>query len=98
MNVIFRIAALDRVRADALRDAARFAARDARAADAIEQRRLAVIDVTEHRNDRRTRDVSNSGLVFFLLDDDFFAGFFDDGVEAEFLRDVAARRSRECSD
>jgi hypothetical protein len=43
------------VSADVLRDPARLAARDARAADMIEQRRLAVVDVTHHGDDRRAR-------------------------------------------
>ena len=43
------------VRTDVLRDAARFAARDARLADVVEQRRFAVVDVTHDRDDRRTR-------------------------------------------
>ena len=46
---------LDVVRADVLRDAAGFARRDFRAADVVEQRRLAVIDVAHDRDDRRTR-------------------------------------------
>ena len=45
-----------------------------------------MVDVAEHRDDRRTRR-HHLGLVFFLLDGDFFAGLFDDGVEAEFLGD-----------
>ncbi len=45
---------LDRVGADALRDAAGFAAGDVRLADLVEQRRLAVVDVPEHGDDRRT--------------------------------------------
>ena len=46
---------LDVIRTDVLRDAAGFAARDARFADVVEQRRLAVVDVTHDRDDRRTR-------------------------------------------
>src|SRR6185312_7208024 len=80
------IAALDRVGADALGDAAGFAAGDVLSADLVEQRRFAVVDVTEDRDDRRTRG-HHLGLVFFLLDDDFFARFFDDRVEAELARD-----------
>ena len=79
------IVLLDGIRADLLRDAAGFAAGDVGLTDLIEQRRLTVIDVTENRDDRRTRR-HHFGLVFFLLDGDFFAGFFDDGVESELLR------------
>ena len=97
MKVILRSLLLDGVRADALRDAAGFAGRDVGCADLVEQRGLAVVDVTEHRNDRRTRR-HQLGPVFFLLDDDFFAGFFDDGVEPELLRDGVRDGRSECSD
>ena len=46
---------LDVVRADVLRDAARFTARHSRLADVVEQRRFAVVDVAHDRDDRRTR-------------------------------------------
>ena len=46
---------LDRIRANVLRDAARFAGNDIGANDLVQQRRLAVIDVAEHRDDRRPR-------------------------------------------
>ena len=46
----------DAVCADVLRDAARLAGDDVRAADAVEQGGLAVIHVTHDDNDRRTRD------------------------------------------
>ena len=46
---------LDVVGADVLRDAAGLAARDARAADRVEQRRLAVVDVAHDRDHRRPR-------------------------------------------
>ncbi len=81
------IVALDGIRADLLRDAARFAGRDVRLPNLIEQRRLAVIDVTEHRDDGWSRS-EHLRLVLFLLDGHFFAGFFDDGVETEPLRDL----------
>ncbi len=45
----------DVVGADMLRNAAGFAAGNARAADRVEQRSLAVVDVTHHGDDRRTR-------------------------------------------
>ena len=79
------IVAIDGVGTDALRDAAGFARGDVGHADFIEQRGLPVIDVTEHRDDRRSRG-EQFGFIFFLLDDDFFARFFDDRVEAELLR------------
>ena len=91
------IVALDRVRADLLRDTAGFAAGNVGAANSIEQRRLAVIDVTENRDDRRTRG-HHLGFVFFLLDGDFFAGLFDDRIEAELLRNRRSQRRSECSD
>ena len=53
----------------------------------VEQRRLAVVDVAEHRHDRRARR-QHLGLVLFLLDRDFFAGLFDDRVETEALGDL----------
>ena len=43
---------LDGVGADVLRDAARFATRDVRLADRVEERRLAVVDVAHDRHDR----------------------------------------------
>ena len=45
----------DVIRADVLRDSAGFARDDVRLADVVEQRRLAVIDVTHDGDDRRTR-------------------------------------------
>ena len=47
---------LHRVGADVLRDAARLALGDARRADRVEQRRLAVVDVAHDGDDRRARD------------------------------------------
>ena len=49
------VAALDRVGADVLGDAARFARGDVRLADGVEQRGLAVIDMAHEGDDRRTR-------------------------------------------
>ena len=46
---------LDRVCADMLGDAARFARRDAAITDVVQQGRLAVVDVTHDGHDRRTR-------------------------------------------
>ena len=80
------IVMLDRVRTDALRDAARFTRCHVRATNLIEQRGFTVIDVAQDGDDRGThRD--HFGFVFFLLDGDFFAGFFDDRVETELFGD-----------
>ena len=46
---------VDLVRGDVLRDATGLAGRDARLADRVEQRRLAVVDVTHDGDDRRAR-------------------------------------------
>ena len=46
---------LDVVRADVLRDAARFTGSDFCSPDVVEQRRLAVVDVTHDRDDRGAR-------------------------------------------
>ena len=46
---------LDLVGADVLRDAARFAGDHVDADDPVQQRRLAVVDVAQERDDRRTR-------------------------------------------
>ena len=59
-----RVLVIDRVGADVLRDAAGFARRDARLANRIHERRLAVIDVAHESDDRRAR------LEFFFLFDD----------------------------
>ena len=53
MNVILRSLLLDGIRADLLRYPARLAARHVGSADLVEQRRLSVIDVSEHGDDRR---------------------------------------------
>ena len=59
-----RALCIDAVGADVLRDAAGFARRDARLANRVHQRGLAVIDVAHERDDRRAR------LEFFFLRDD----------------------------
>ena len=58
------VAVVDRhlVGADVLRDAAGFALGDVRLADRVEQRGLAVVDVTHDRDDRGARDRS-AGLM-----------------------------------
>ena len=70
------------VRADVLRDAARFARRHLRAADVVEQRGLAVVDVTHDGDDRRTRLGTRSRALFALQ-------IFFDLVALEHLGDVA---------
>ena len=76
--------ALHQVGADVLRDAAGFALGDARLANRVEQRRLAVIDVAHDRDDRPARDqvLRIGGLV--ALGDDFLleAARLDLGAEA----------------
>ncbi len=67
---------LDVVCADVLRDAARLARRHLAAPDVVEQRGLAVIDVSHHRHDRRPRQHLERGIQFALqiiLDDVFLA-------------------------
>ena len=54
---------LDVIGADVLRDAARLAARHARAANRVEQRRLAVVDVAHHRHHRRPRQQFGRGFA-----------------------------------
>ena len=57
--------AVDLVGADALGDPARFAGDDVRGADRVEERRLAVVDVTHDRHDRGAR--LEERLVFFFV-------------------------------
>src|SRR5690606_32509406 len=61
------------IRADVLRDAARLAGRDARAANVVEQRGLAVVHVAHHGHNRRTRHrlavcVAVDGLEDLILE------------------------------
>ncbi len=75
------VAVFDRVRADALRDAAGFSSGDFGGADRVQQRGLAVVDVAQHGHDGRTRGERADRIA---VDDDLgdlFAGFFDDRVE-----------------
>ena len=62
---------LDGVGANVLRDAAAFAADDVDADDAIQQRRLAVVDVAQEGDDRRTRHQRRRiiGLLLEFLDE-----------------------------
>jgi hypothetical protein len=53
------------VRTDVLRDAARLTRHDVGVADGVEQRGLAVVDVTEHRDDRCAG--LEVGVVFFVV-------------------------------
>ena len=76
---------LDVIRADVLRDAARFARRHFGATDVVEQRGLAVVDVTHDGDDRRTRlelvrGIGGLQLVFdraFLVKHGGVAELFD---------------------
>src|SRR3989442_1543648 len=54
---------LDLVSADALRDAAGLTSGDTRLADGVENRGLAVVDMAEHRDDRRSLDELGRVLV-----------------------------------
>jgi hypothetical protein len=77
----------DVVRADVLRDTAGFTSDHVGLADVVEQRRLAVVNVTHDRDDRRTRHEVLSGinnLVRFFLDSVFL---FLHCLEAELARD-----------
>ena len=56
---------LDRVGANVLRDAAAFAAHHVDADDAVQERRLAVVDVAQERDHRRPLD--QIGRIVFLL-------------------------------
>ena len=61
-KVTMPLRGLDVVRADVLRDAAGLARRHLGAADVVEQRGLAVIDVSHHGHDRRTRQHLERGI------------------------------------
>ena len=77
----------DVVCADVLRDTTGFTSDDVRLADVVEQRRLAVVNVTHDRDDRRTRHEvfrSIDNLVRFFLDGVFL---FLHGLEAELAGD-----------
>ncbi len=78
---------LDLVGADMLGDAAGFAGDHVGMADGVEQRGLAVVDVTHDGDDRRTRD--HFGLVVGNVEDAFFDVGFGDALDgmAEFAGD-----------
>ncbi len=98
--------AVDLVRTDVLGDAARFAGDDVRVPDAVEQRGLAVVDVTHDGDDRRAR--FEQRLVVLVVvggeqRDQFdlllAAGLDDEDLRAERLGDqldhlVGERRGR----
>ena len=65
-----------RVRADTLRDSARFAFRHRRGADFIEKRRFAVIDVPHHRHYGRTRHQFGFVFVLHRIEQHFFRRLF----------------------
>ncbi len=74
MKVILLTVLLDLVGADVLGDATRFAGNHVGMTDGVEQRGLAVVDVTHDRDDRRTRD------QFFLDVGNVEDAFFDVGL------------------
>ena len=93
MKVIGRSFLHDLVRTDVLGDAAGLAGDDVRRADAVEQRGLAVVDVTHHGDDRRAR--LEQRLVVFLvvvaeqrlqLELGLLAGLDEQDLGAELLR------------
>ncbi len=59
---------VDLVGADVLGDAARLAGHDVGRADLVEQQRLAVVDVTHDRDDRRARPLVGLVLLFLVLE------------------------------
>ena len=82
----------DLIRADMLRDAAGFARDDIRGPDRIEQRRLAVVDVTHDRDDGSTR-LERSIVGIDIADETDFDVGFRDALRrmAEFLHDEFRR-------
>ena len=85
--------ALDLVGADGLGDAAGLAGGDVGVADRVEQRGLAVVDVTHHGHDRRTR-LEQRLVVFLVLTEHglqlelgLLAGLDEQDLGAELLRD-----------
>ncbi len=98
------IAPVHLVGTDGLGDAPRFTGHDVRVADAVQQRRLAVVDVAHDGDDRRAR--LEQRLVFFLvvggeerleLDLLFAARFDEQHLRAERLRDQLDHLVRERS-
>ena len=85
MKVICLPSCIDDRRTDVLRDAAGLGRRNAGLADGVEQRRLAVVDVTHDGDDRRTR-LEVLGLV---VEDELHFGFRrdDDDLSAEVFAD-----------
>ena len=81
-------ALLDVIRADVLRDAARFAAGDVGLADRVEQRRLAVVDVTHDGDDRTARRRARRVGLLHRLELDGLFERDDFGVDAEGFRDL----------
>ena len=85
----------DLVRADVLRDAARFSRGHVRFANGVQQAGLAVIDVTHHGNHRRTRLQIFLGLFLRNFEHHFFfeGNHADDAVER--FRERRRRRNVE---
>ena len=87
-------ALLDVIRADVLRDAARLAARDVGLADGVEQRGLAVVDVTHDGDDRTARrGAGGAGLLHRFQLDRLFERH-DLRVDAELLGDFEGEVAR----
>ena len=78
---------VDLVGADVLRDPARLGRDDARLADGVEQRRLAVVDVAHDRDHRRARDERLLRIVVRLWLLVVLAGMLDRDLALELGRD-----------
>ena len=92
MKVISAVVLLDLVRTDVLGDAAGLARDDVRLADAVEERGLAVVDVTHHGDDRRARLEERLVVVVFAehrlqLELGLLAGLDEEDLGTERLGD-----------
>src|SRR5215207_3961024 len=81
------VAVVDLIGADVLGDAARLAGRDLGLADRVEQRRLAVVDVSHDRDDRRTRDELVLGVLELRLGVDLVGRVHDLDLLVELVGD-----------
>ena len=82
---------VDLVGADVLGDAAGLAGSDVRLADGVEQRRLAMVDVTHDGDDRRARQQILGVVGLSLVDDLFLAEGGRLDLVAELVRDQRRR-------
>ena len=85
-------ALLDVIRADVLRDAARFAAGDVRLADGVEERGLAVVDVTHDGDDRTARRRAAVAPVFSIASSSTASS--NDTISASMPRSLAISSAR----